>query len=396
MKLHRVLVEAIPVLVKKIHQEALPADVVLSLHFKKNPQWGRRDRNFVAEAVFDLIRYYRYYATLTDSKENYWLHTSAWIYLKHKEIITFNSFPIVSGSETEHRVKQLALDPAIVWSYPEWMWTRGMKELGETHWMREAEQLNRPARVFLRVNTLKATPEKLQHSLFQEGVEIEPFADLQNAFELKKRSPIFKTKTFEKGWFEIQDVGSQLIVPFCGVKPKQTVVDVCAGAGGKTLHLAALMNNTGQIFAGDVHEKKLAELKKRARRAGAQNIQIVLWDEKNTLNNALTDRADVVLIDAPCSGTGVFKRHPETKWRLDEEGLERLIQVQQNILQNHAALLKKGGHLVYSTCSIFKSENEDQVRRFISMRSDFILEAEHTVSPSFGGDGFYMARMKRV
>jgi len=197
------------------------------------------------------------------------------------------------------------------------------------------------------------------------------------------------------GWFEVQDFASQHIVPFSGVQPGQTVIDVCAGAGGKTLHFAAVMQNTGQIFAADPVEKKIMELKKRAKRAGAQNIQCILLNTESVTLEKLKAKADVVLMDVPCSGSGVFKRHPESKWTLTAEALTALKQIQNNILHTHCSLVRSGGTLVYSTCSIFPDENELQVQEFLKTHSEFILEAEQMLYPSGEGDGFYMARLKR-
>lgn len=395
MKLHRVLVEAIPELVKYILEQHCPVDIALSTKFKKHSQWGKRDRNFIARAVYDLIRYHRFYAELTYSTTNFWLHTSAWIYISHNMVLTWPHFPQIIPQHIETRKAELKLQAQIWESYPEWLWQHGVEALGEERWQKEASALNAEAPVYLRVNTLKADTAKVVQALQTEGIEVNTVEQGPEVLRLSKRAALFKTKAFTLGWFEVQDIGSQQIVPFSGVRPGQTVLDLCAGAGGKTLHFAAQMRNTGQLFAADPVEKKLLELKKRAKRAGAQNIQCIHLNSTSVNLNHLNEKADVVLLDVPCSGSGVFKRHPESKWRLTAQSLQTLKQTQQNILQERCVFVKHGGCLVYSTCSIFPDENAQQVQQFINSNSEFSLEAEQSLYPSGQGDGFYMARLQR-
>ena len=395
MKLHKALVEAIPELVKFILEQECPADIALRMQFKKHSQWGKRDRHFVATAVYDLIRYHRFYTELTKSKSNYWLHTSAWIYFRYNMELTWPNFPKINPYQLKALEEELKLQPQIYESYPDWMWSHGMEMLGSDRWYKEASSLNREAPVYLRVNILKAPLQKVLLALQEEGIEASVTPGPSETLRLHKRAALFKTKAFNLGWFEVQDFASQHIVPFSGVQPGQTVIDVCAGAGGKTLHFAAVMQNTGQIFAADPAEKKIMELKKRAKRAGAQNIQCILLNTESVTLEKLKAKADVVLMDVPCSGSGVFKRHPESKWTLTAEALTALKQIQNNILHTHCSLVRSGGTLVYSTCSIFPDENELQVQEFLKTHSEFILEAEQMLYPSGEGDGFYMARLKR-
>ncbi len=170
------------------------------------------------------------------------------------------------------------------------------------------------------------------------------------------------------------------------------MIDACAGAGGKSLHLAALMNNKGRIISMDVEAWKLDELKKRAKRSGAFNIETRFIENKSILT-AFEAKADKLLLDVPCSGSGVLKRNPDAKWKLNPESLERTKTLQKQILHDYSALLKPGGELVYSTCSIFPSENQNQVSSFIQEHPEFELQEEKTLWPSEGYDGFYMARL---
>ena len=178
------------------------------------------------------------------------------------------------------------------------------------------------------------------------------------------------------------------------VKEGMRVVDACAGAGGKTLHIAALMKNKGQIIALDIYEWKLAELKRRAKRAGAFNIE-ARFIEDNKVIKRLHSTADRLLIDAPCSGLGVLKRNPDSKWKIDEDFINRIKTEQENILQNYSKILKKGGKMVYATCSILPSENGEQVRKFLAENTEFALVKEENIMPSDGYDGFYMALIER-
>ena len=185
------------------------------------------------------------------------------------------------------------------------------------------------------------------------------------------------------------------MAPFLEVKPGMRVVDTCAGAGGKTLHLATMMENKGQIIALDIYDHKLRELKRRAKRNGAHNIE-PRHIENTKVIKKLYDKADAVLIDAPCSGLGVLRRNPDAKWKLEPEFLDRIKATQQEILSTYSRMVKSGGQLVYATCSILPSENQEQVKNFLASNDDFIFVKEKKVlSYESGFDGFYMALLKR-
>ena len=193
----------------------------------------------------------------------------------------------------------------------------------------------------------------------------------------------------------MQDASSQLVAPFTQVKAGMTVIDTCAGAGGKSLHLAAQMENKGRLYSMDTEEAKLTELDKRTKRAGCRIVTPLLIQEQEL--NELNGRADVVLIDAPCSGLGVLRRKPDSKWKLNPERIEELKKLQQQILDDYQLMLKPGGALVYVTCSILPSENEKQIEQFLAKNSGkYTLEEERKVMPSEGFDGFYMARLRKL
>ena len=213
---------------------------------------------------------------------------------------------------------------------------------------------------------------------------------------MESNSALFRTRTFKEGKFEQQDAGSQLIGAFVEAKSGERVIDACAGSGGKTLQLAADMQGKGVIIAMDTEGWKLDDLKLRAKRAGAFNIEPRLIDSTKVIKR-MYESADRVLIDAPCSGLGVIRRMPDSKWRDGREHLNELREIQHDILSRYALMAKVGGIVVYSTCSILPSENELQIERFLKENEGRfeLIEDKHTL-PSSGFDGFYMAKLKRL
>ncbi|MEG0761517.1 MAG: class I SAM-dependent methyltransferase, partial [Chryseobacterium sp.] len=283
---------------------------------------------------------------------------------------------------------------AIEHSIPEWLVETLEKELGEK-WEKEMIALNEKAPTVLRANSLRTTPRELISDLSDENVNAFTIRNYPDAVQLEEKKNVFLTTAFKEGLFEVQDASSQKIGYFLDVKEGQRVVDACAGAGGKTLHLAALMGNKGQIIALDIFEWKLAELKRRAKRAGAHNIETrVITDTK--VIKRLHDKVDRLLIDAPCSGLGVLKRNPDSKWKIDQDFIDRIKKEQQQIIQDYSKMLKISGKMVYATCSILPSENNKQVDEFIKNNPNFKLIKDEKVMPSEGYDGFYMALIERV
>ncbi|MEX0361703.1 MAG: RsmB/NOP family class I SAM-dependent RNA methyltransferase, partial [Allomuricauda sp.] len=282
-------------------------------------------------------------------------------------------------------------------SVPDWMDELGEKSLGNELWTKEIAALNKQAEVILRTNTLKIKKEQLQIALEQHEIETEPIKGYPDALKLKERKNVFTTESFKDGLFEVQDASSQLVAPFLEVKPGQRVVDACAGAGGKTLHLAAQMENKGQLIALDIYESKLKKLKIRARRNGVHNVETRAIDSTKVIKK-LHNSADRLLLDAPCSGLGVIRRNPDSKWKLEPEFIDRIMGVQQEILQNYSKMLKKGGQMVYATCSILPQENTEQVQKFLDSEpgQEFTLVKEQNIFASeHGYDGFYMALLRK-
>lgn len=293
------------------------------------------------------------------------------------------------------RLQEARSNPLMNEGCPIWLNELGEEELGEK-WPALRALLAAPAGRFIRTNTLKCTRNELASELTDSGIVTRPLKGSSIALEVTSSAALFRTEAFRNGKFEQQDAGSQQIAPFLDPQPGERIIDACAGSGGKTLQLAALMHGRGIIIAMDTEGWKLDELKRRARRAGAFNIEPRLIDSTKAVKR-LADSADRVLIDAPCSGSGVLRRTPDSKWRDARENIRKLQSLQQELLVRYTKMCKKGGIIVYSTCSIFPGENEKQVHSFIAGSSGaFRLLQERQLLPSAEGDGFYMAKIERL
>ena len=355
MRLHRNLVLAVISALDLIYNEKEYADKVVQKTLKLDKRWGARDRKFIAETIYDMVRWKRLYNEIAGTKDHYtrdniWKNFAVWATLKGIVLPDWRYFEGTPTRRIKGRFDELQSDRKFRESIPDWLDEVGSAELGKK-WDEELTELNKQARVILRVNTLKITRRELQNLLREEEVETEEVAKHPDALVLVERKNVFLTAVFKKGFFEVQDASSQLVAPFLDVKPGQRVIDTCAGAGGKTLHLASLMENKGQIIAMDIHGHKLAELKKRAKRDGAHNIETRTIEGTKAIKK-LKGKADRVLIDAPCSGIGVLKRNPDSKWKLNADFLDRIRKTQAEILDQYASMVKPGGKLVYATCSI--------------------------------------------
>jgi tRNA/rRNA cytosine-C5-methylase len=378
-------------------QDKKYADKVLERLLKAHKKWGSADRQVVSEIFYDIVRwkkrleYYMGEGTKPSNIYNLILAYLLWKKVKYKKFDEFDG--IKTGGILSKLDKKTFPTKAIEHSVPDWLAGLFEKELG-AKWEKEMSALNEQAPVILRANSLKVSAENLVEILKEEGVNSFVLRGYPDAVQLEEKKNVFLTSAFKEGFFEVQDASSQKIAELLDVKEGMRVVDACAGAGGKTLHIAALMKNKGQIIALDIYEWKLAELKRRAKRAGAFNIE-TRFIEDNKVIKRLHNTADRLLIDAPCSGLGVLKRNPDSKWKIDEDFINRIKIEQENILQNYSKILKKGGKMVYATCSILPSENGEQVRKFLAENTEFALVKEENIMPSDGYDGFYMALIER-
>ncbi|MFZ6013050.1 MAG: RsmB/NOP family class I SAM-dependent RNA methyltransferase [Bacteroidota bacterium] len=396
MRLHRSTSEAVIQALDSIFTDNRYADKVIEKVLKQNPKWGARDRRFIAETSYDIVRWYRLLGEITRAGENdLWKLLAGWCILHQIELPAWQEFKGVSIADVRSRYDKLQSFRKVRESIPDWLDELGEKELGPV-WEKELTALNEEAKVVLRVNTLKTTRPELRTLLDEENVSTHLEKDFPDALILDERQNIFNTSSFKAGLFEVQDAASQYIAPFLRIEPGMRVIDACAGAGGKTLHLAALMKNKGRIIAMDVEQWKLDELQKRARRAGVSNMEARLIDSSKTIKR-LEKSTDRLLLDVPCSGTGVLKRNPDAKWKLSMEFINNVKDLQQHILQDYSGMLKVGGMMVYSTCSILSTENEKQVQQFLANHGDtYELADEKHAMPSQGFDGFYMALIRRV
>jgi len=402
MRLHRNVAEAIVKGLSDIHIEENLAGYVVPSLLKSNKKWGSRDRKLIAESIYDITRYWRFFQCKagTDelTKQAIWHIVAAYLQQKEIDLPEWDEFKDLNTPDTDCTSQFVVRE-----SIPDWLNELGRAQLGDQTWEAEIEALNKPAEVVLRINNLalpneaKQKPiEFIQQQLAKENVQSEVVEHHRLALQLQKRSSIQHTKVFRNGWVEIQDANSQAVAPFCMPKKDDVIIDCCAGAGGKSLHLAALLNCDADIFALDVAPHKIKELEKRALRANAMCIEAGLVIEFPF--DEFKDSADIVLIDAPCTGLGTLKRDPDKKWKLTPEFLAEIKLVQQQILQSYASLTKVGGKLIYATCSILPMENEAQVKQFLESEvgEAFVLEEEQTLfAHQTGYDGFYMARLVR-
>lgn len=402
MRLHRNLVFCVIDSLNEIFNENQYADKAVEKALKRDKRWGSRDRKFVAETIYEIVRWKRLYAEIADVKEhfdrrNLWRIFAVWCVLKGISLPDWKQIEETPSRRIKGKFDELSKIRKYRESIPDWLDNLGVNELGEELWTQEIAAQNKQAEVILRVNTLAISKENLQKELLKEDIETIILSSYPDALQLKERANVFKTKAFKNGWFEVQDASSQLVAAYLDVKPGMKVVDTCAGAGGKTLHLASLMQNKGQIFAMDIYESKLKKLKIRAKRNGVHNIDTKVIDSTKPIKK-LFQKADRVLIDAPCSGIGVLRRNPDTKWKLEPEFIDNMKTTQQEILQKYATMVKPGGKLVYATCSIFPSENQQQIQKFLSSEigKDFTFAKDNKVlAHQSGYDGFYMALLER-
>ncbi len=402
MRLHRNLVFAVIDALSMIFEENMYADKVIDKVLKQDKRWGSRDRGFIAETTYDIVRWKRLYAEIAEVKEPFSRQDlfrlfSVWAVLRGLPLPDWKQFEATPTRRIKGRFDLLGKTRKIRESIPDWLDALGENSLGNERWTKEIAAMNQQAKVVLRANTLKTNRKKLQRELAEEGFETQEVPNYPDALQLVRRQNVFKSQAFSEGFFEVQDAASQLIAPFVEAAPGQRVVDTCAGAGGKTLHLAAQMQNKGQIIAMDIYGSKLKELKRRAKRNGAHNIETRIIASSKDIKK-LYEKCDRVLIDAPCTGLGVLRRNPDTKWKLQPDFLEKVKATQAEILKSYCSMVKPGGKLIYATCSILPEENQEQIARFLETDAgaNFKCVAERQVFASDAGyDGFYMARLHK-
>ncbi len=352
-----------------------PADALLYRFFRDHPEMGQHDRAFVAEGVFAWLRRRRSLETLAQT------HAASRLALA------------VAVRELGHSVRELqgllrgdaaewlaafkaragtALDAAVALDLPDWLWARLEASYGATEATALARSLTQPAPLDLRVNVVKTTREAAQAALAASGLDATPTPFSPTGLRLAGRPAINRLPAFLEGAIEVQDEASQLVGWMVAPRRGEMVVDFCAGSGGKTLLLGALMRSQGRLYAFDVAERRLAHLKPRLARSGLSNVHPqVITGERDPRIRRLAGKIDRVLVDAPCTGFGTLRRNPDLKWRQTATGVAELAAKQAAILAGAAVLVKPGGRLVYATCSILPEENDAIVEGFLAAHPQF-------------------------
>ncbi|MDX2111944.1 MAG: RsmB/NOP family class I SAM-dependent RNA methyltransferase [Verrucomicrobiota bacterium] len=376
-------------------------DRELRLTLKEN-HWHPQQRTLAVKAATAWIRHARLIDALAEAlpkdTSSRWQRGLAVLPIVFPEFV-IPGLPFISpGVKTSliNRLKELRGTRAIRESVPEWLDALGEKAYGP-RWDALLKALNQSAPLYLRVNRHKASRDLVAGSLASEQIDADPVDGTEDALRVYEHAAIFESTAFKEGQIEIQDIGSQAVAPFVLPQPGQRILDACAGQGGKTIHLATFMNNRGKIIASDSSEARLKALKIRLRRASVDVVEIRA-DLHSVSPDRFRNKFDRVLLDVPCTGTGALRRNPGLKWSLDAATLERLVVEQARLLRRYAQAVKPGGYLVYATCSILPQENTEQIQKFLAdSKGAYELEAEQQLAPdTHPGDGFYMARMKRV
>lgn len=355
-----------------------PADSVLSRFFREHPDLGGRDRAFVAEAVFAVLRARRSLERWAgdDSPRHLLLAAVVRMFgLSQRELA-----PALSREQerwiAERRAQPaLALSPAEQADLPDWLYERLAAVHDAERLTSLVRSLKQPAPLDVRANPLKATRAEVLARLADEGFKAQAGRFAPHAIRLMESAQLARHPLFLEGALEVQDEGSQIVTHLVAPRRGEMVVDFCAGAGGKTLLLGALMRSSGRLYAFDVSDKRLARLRRRVARAGLSNVHpVCLHNEQDARVKRLAGKIDRVLVDAPCSGTGTLRRNPDLKWRQTPADIVELVQKQRAILAAAARLLKPGGRLVYVTCSLLADENEAVADAFLAEHPAFVAE----------------------
>jgi 16S rRNA (cytosine967-C5)-methyltransferase len=384
-----------------VFKENIYASKAIMKSFKNHQEWDNQAKGYFSDTIYDIVRYWRllwYLLKKEPTLEKKDLLNLIGVYFFYKERRIFNTTEIknIDYAELEKTLIYTKDVRVLKESIPDWLDQLGIDELGK-RWDPIINALNQKPNIIIRTNTLKITSDELIKLLKNEGIQSEKIERTPEALLLKDKTNVFRLQSFKEGFFEVQSDASQMVSIFLDPKPGMRVVDVCAGEGSKTLHLAALMKNKGKIIAMDTQEWKLKELRRRAVKAGAENIEVRKIDSSKAYKR-LKGTADRLLIDAPCSGLGTLKRNPDIKWKLTLSDLERLKEIQRDLLDRYFPLLRTKGHMVYSVCSILVSEGEKQVKDFLERHNnEFQLIKEKRYWPDTDDtDGFYMALLERT
>lgn len=363
-----------------------PADAKLGEFFRNNRDLGTKERAFVAESVYGVLRRLRFLSTVTANEENdpddarklilAWLLRVQGMSIRELETV-------LSAQQTEwaHAIKAKSTEDlplAVQADVRDWLWDKLVAQYGEAEALTIARSMHEQATLDLRVNTIKGERDEVMAKFIAENTSGEtnisktPYSPI--GIRMPSRLNISRHVLFTEGKIEVQDEGSQLLAHLVAPKRGMMVADFCAGAGGKSLAIGALMRNTGRLYAFDVSEKRLHNLGQRLKRSGLSNLNAqVISSENDQKLKRLNGKFDRVLVDAPCSGLGTLRRNPDLKWRQTPQDVLELTQKQTAILARAAKLTKAGGRLIYATCSLLSDENEQIAENFLAAHADFKL-----------------------
>lgn len=392
-----------------------PADGVLSRYFREHKNLGHNDRGFLAELLFSVLRRLRSLRARCDGEATQRHLLLAALVMQGYNLRELELVARAGELEWLGQVKGFdadSLSPAEQLDLPDWLYEKLLAQWGEAEVASLAQALNQPAPLDLRVNELKANRKAVLERLQADGLAAEEGRFSPMAIRLAEKPALARHPLFIEGAIEVQDEGSQLLGLLLAPKRGEMVADFCAGAGGKTLLLGALMRNTGRLYAFDISEKRLANLKPRLARSGLSNVHPVrIESERDIKVKRLAGKMDRVLVDAPCSGLGTLRRNPDLKWRQTPEGVAELTVKQASILAAAARLVKPGGRLVYATCSPLQEENDAVVDAFLVAHPEFRVvpvarelerlgwqgqdERLQLLPHVHGTDGFYASILER-
>ena len=366
----------------------------------ENKKWGSRDRKIVLSTIYDTVRWIRkigYCSSIEEliSRKDLWDILGTVIVLKGEIVPDVIEFSNINSSKILGKESEVLNNRKIKESIPDWLEEMGLNDFSESLWNKEVVAFNTKSSLVLRCNLLKISISELKKILENENIKTSLNKEYPDALIVKEYKKITHLNSYKSGLFEIQDANSQKVASSCNLRPGMTIIDTCAGAGGKSLHMASILKNKGEIIALDVYDSKLKELVRRAKRNGITIIK-TLNTSKNKNISKLIGKTDRVLIDAPCSGLGVLKRNPDTKWKMNPEKINKLVKTQEYLINYWSKYVKSGGELIYATCSIFHQENKNQIKIFLNTQAGkkFIIKNEKTYfSHTTGFDGFYIAQL---
>jgi 16S rRNA (cytosine967-C5)-methyltransferase len=354
-----------------------PADAKLGAFFRQNRELGNKDRAFVAESVYGVLRRKSLLMHLTDSEDPRKLLLALLLRVQGMSLRDLEPSLSKQQKEWAQEIKAKStegLSLAQQADIPEWLWQKLSTQYGEAEALTIARSMHQPANLDLRVNTIKASREEVMQRFQSESTDISltPYSPI--GLRMAQKMTISRHPYFTEGKIEVQDEGSQLLAHLVAPRRGEMVADFCAGAGGKTLAMGALMRNSGRLYAFDVSEKRLSNLGQRLKRSGLSNLHSqVIVSEQDPKLKRLQGKFDRVLVDAPCSGLGTLRRNPDLKWRQTERDISELTAKQTSILDRAARLVKANGRLVYATCSLLVDENEVIAQTFLATHPEFSL-----------------------